>query len=68
MSRLLTPEEERIIALVASGLRNKDIAEIVGTTEDGVKGHLKTIFHKTGSQTRMQLALWYVKRSPIQAA
>lgn len=63
MSRPLTPEEDRIIALVAFGLTNKDIAEIVGATEHGVKNHLKTIFHKTGSRTRVQLALWYEKRS-----
>jgi len=42
MSKPLTPKEERIIALVAEGLPNKDIAGIVGATEHGVKNHLKT--------------------------
>jgi DNA-binding CsgD family transcriptional regulator len=68
MSKPLTPKEERIIALVAEGLPNKDIAGIVGTPEYGVKNDLKTIFHKTGTRTRVQLALWYVKGNLIHAA
>jgi len=61
MSRPLTPNEECIIVLVAEGLTNKDIAGIVGTSESGIKDHLKTIFPKTGTRTRVQLALWYEK-------
>ena len=61
MSSHLTPKEKRIIALVAQGLKNSDIAAIVGTTEFVVKNYLKAIFDKTGMWTRLELALWYVK-------
>ena len=61
ISRRFTPKEERIIVLVAEGLKNKEIAGIVGTTEGGVKNYLKTIFDKTGMGTRLELALWYIK-------
>jgi DNA-binding NarL/FixJ family response regulator len=61
MSKRLTPKEERIIALVAQGLKNSDIAAIVGTTEYVVKNYLKAIFDKTGMWNRLELALWYVK-------
>lgn len=62
MSRHLTPKEERIIALVAEGLNNGDIAAIVGTTEYMIKNYLRRIFDKTGMWTRLELALWYVKQ------
>jgi DNA-binding CsgD family transcriptional regulator len=61
MSSHLTPKEKRIIALVAQGLTNSNIAAIVGTTEFVIKNYLKAIFDKTGMWTRLELALWYVK-------
>jgi len=64
MSRL-TPKEEQIIALVAEGLKNSEIAAIVGNTEYVVKNYLKTIFDKTGMWTRLELALWYVNGNLI---
>ena len=64
MSNHLSQKEERIIALVAEGLMNSDIATIVGTTENMIKNHLRAIFDKTGMWTRLELALWYVKGAP----
>jgi len=61
MSSLLTLKEHRIIALVADGLRNSDIAKVIGTTENVVKNYLRTIFDKTGTWTRLELALWHVR-------
>jgi DNA-binding CsgD family transcriptional regulator len=61
MSNTLTPKEERITALVAEGLRNSEIAKFVGTTTNMVKNYLRTIFDKTGTWTRLELALWYLK-------
>jgi DNA-binding NarL/FixJ family response regulator len=61
MSNTLTTKEERITALVAEGLKNNEIAKFVGTTTNMVKNYLKTIFDKTGTWTRLELALWYLK-------
>ena len=61
MSNPITPTEERIIALVSGGLRNSDIARVIGTKQDAVKNCLKTIFDKTGMWSRLELALWYLK-------
>jgi len=61
MSNPLTPREERIIALVAQGLKNKEIARVIDTTQDAVKNCLKVIFDKTGMWSRLELALWYLK-------
>jgi DNA-binding CsgD family transcriptional regulator len=63
MSSRITLKEQRIIALVADGLRNSDIAKIIGTTENVVKNYLRTIFDKTGTWTRLELALWHLKNS-----
>jgi DNA-binding CsgD family transcriptional regulator len=61
MLSTLTPKEERIVALVAEGLKASDIAKCIGTTANVIKNHLRVIFDKTGTWTRLYLALWYVK-------
>lgn len=57
----LTPKQWRIIKLVAEGLRNKEIAKLVGNSEGGIKNQLRVIFNETGMSTRLELAMWYVK-------
>jgi DNA-binding NarL/FixJ family response regulator len=58
-SRLkLSPKEMRIIAGVTQGLRNKDIAQEVGTTEQVVKNYLRKVYDKLGVSDRLELALY----------
>jgi len=57
----ITSEERKIIALVAEGLKNSDIAESIGIPENRVKNCLRTIFDETGTWTRLELALWHTK-------
>lgn len=59
--RLLTPRERDIVALVGDGLKNREIAERLGSAEKTIKGHLTTIFYKLGVQDRLALALLAVK-------
>jgi DNA-binding NarL/FixJ family response regulator len=56
--QLLTERELQIALLVLEGLGNKDIARRLDITERTVKTHLNAAFGKTGSKTRLQLALW----------
>jgi DNA-binding NarL/FixJ family response regulator len=50
---------ERVVTeLVRRGLRNRQIAERLGTTEEAVKNWLRRIFNKTGMGSRLELALW----------
>ncbi len=44
------------------GLRNSEVAEVIGTTEYVVKNHLRIIFDKLGFWNRVELALWYEAR------
>ena len=54
--------EHVIIELVAGGLKNRDIAASLGTTEHVVKNDLRVIYDKLGLWNRVELALWYEAR------
>ncbi len=54
--------ENRVIELVAQGLKNKEVANEIGTTEHVVKNYLRVIYDKLGLWNRVELALWYEAR------
>jgi DNA-binding NarL/FixJ family response regulator len=56
----LTLRELEIIELIATGYRNKEIAEKFSISEQTVKHHLTNIFNKLGVSTRLELALFAV--------
>lgn len=58
-SRVPSQREFRIIELVSSGLKNKEVAIAVGLTEHVVKNYLRVIYDKLGLWNRVELALWY---------
>jgi len=53
----LTNRELEIVAAIAEGCTNREIAEKFKLSEDTVKHHLTNIFDKTGSHNRLELAL-----------
>ena len=53
----LTHRESEVVGLVEKGLRNRDIARMLGIQTGTVKIHLKHIFEKTGVRGRYGLAL-----------
>jgi DNA-binding NarL/FixJ family response regulator len=54
--------EQRVIELVAQGLKNREVANEIGTTEHVIKNYLRTIYDKLGLWNRVELALWYEAR------
>ena len=40
----LTPRQREVLNLVAKGFSNKEIGRLLGTGEDAIKKHLKTIY------------------------
>lgn len=48
----LTDREEAVVQQLAKGLTNKEIARILGITEQTVKEHIKHVMKKTGATTR----------------
>ena len=59
--------EHIIIQHVASGCKNREIADSLGTTEHVVKNDLRLIYDKLGLWNRVELALWYEARRHEQA-
>lgn len=67
-ARQPNPREKRVIELVAQGLKNKEVADEIGTTEHVVKNYLRVIYDKLGLWNRVELALWYEARQFEQVA
>jgi DNA-binding NarL/FixJ family response regulator len=61
-SRTPSEREQQVIQLVAQGLKNKEVASAIGTTEHVVKNYLRVIYDKLGLWNRVELALWYESR------
>jgi DNA-binding NarL/FixJ family response regulator len=65
---LLTPREEQVVALVAEGLANREIAGELNLSEHTIKKYLFRIFEKLGISTRVELVLYAVNNGdPRQA-
>ena len=56
--RQLSGREREVLALLATGLANKQIARRLGITERTVKAHLTSVFQQLGVTDRTQAALW----------
>jgi len=57
----LTKRQGQVIALVAEGLKNKEIANRLGVTEGTVKVYLYKLFRKLGVNDRLDMALFGLK-------
>ncbi|MBP3283984.1 MAG: hypothetical protein J6M02_00600 [Clostridia bacterium] len=60
-TELLTNRENEVLALVAEGLQNKEIAKRLFLSEKTVKNHLNNIFKKLGVTDRTNAALYALK-------
>lgn len=50
----LTPRELQVFELMAKGLNNRDIAQVLGVSSHTAKFHVAQILEKTGSATRTE--------------
>jgi len=56
--RLLTPREEQVVALVADGLSNREVARELCLSEHTIKKYLFRIFDELGISSRVELVLY----------
>jgi DNA-binding NarL/FixJ family response regulator len=54
----LTDREEEVLATVAEGLTNAEIAETLHISLSTVKAHLSSLMTKLGARNRVELAIW----------
>src|SRR6201991_1312003 len=54
----LSEKELAIISCITRGMRNKEIAYQIGTTEQVVKNYLRKVYDKLGVSDRLELALY----------
>ena len=54
----LTPREREVVALVARGKSNKDIAAALYISERTARTHVSHLLGKLGLESRIQLAIW----------
>ena len=65
---LLTPREEQVVALVADGLSNREVARELHLSEHTIKKYLSRIFEKIGVSSRVELVLYAVNRGDSRQA
>ncbi len=65
---VISQRERQVIALVARGLANKEIAEILSITPMTVKHHLSHIFCKLDLDSRVELALFAVEHGLVNTS
>jgi predicted ATPase/DNA-binding CsgD family transcriptional regulator len=64
----LTGREKEIAVLVASGLRNREIAEQLTISRRTVDAHVEHIRNKLGYQSRAQVATWATEQGLVRRA
>lgn len=64
-SGALTPRERAVLAEIARGRSNREIARALNIAEKTVKAHVSAIFTKLGVADRTQAALWAVRAGVV---
>lgn len=54
----LSRRQKQLIGLLVQGLRNKEIAAMLGISEGTVKAYLTTLYERVGAKCRFELALF----------
>jgi DNA-binding NarL/FixJ family response regulator len=61
---LLSPQEQRVLELIAKGLTNREIARQLYLAEKTVKNYVSSVLHKLGLQRRTEAAVYAERRRP----
>lgn len=58
MAPTLSPREQELLLLVAQGLSNEDIADVMSVSVNSVKSYIRSAYRKIGVVRRTQAVLW----------
>ena len=61
----LTPQEQKIVALIAQGLTNKEIAQRLGSSSFTVRNQVQVIMRKLELKNRIQVAYLFGQHANI---
>ncbi|WP_431927986.1 response regulator [Amycolatopsis tucumanensis] len=61
----LSPQERRVLELVADGLTNRQIGEHLHLAEKTVKNYVSSVLHKLGFERRTEAAVYATRRRDI---
>jgi DNA-binding NarL/FixJ family response regulator len=64
----LTPREREVLALIADGVSNRQIAQTLVISERTARSHVSAILAKLGLVSRTQAALWAVRQGQAPGA
>lgn len=62
----LTSREREVAALVAQGLTNHGIADVLTISERTVEGHVESVLRKLEFRSRAQVAAWVAGAEPVR--
>ncbi len=57
----LTPTELKVVQLVAQGMANRDIAQLMEVSQRTIESHVSNMLGKTGLHNRTELARWAIE-------
>ena len=57
----LTPTELKVVQLVAQGMANRDIAQMMEVSQRTIESHVSNMLGKTGLHNRTELARWAIE-------
>jgi two-component system, NarL family, response regulator DevR len=63
----LSPQQKRVLALLAEGNTNKEIAQALGLTDKTVANYVRHLFQKIQVTRRSQATAYYLRHSPDRA-
>lgn len=58
----MRPSYRKVVALVAEGYTNQQIADALGLARRSVKAYLAAIYDKLGVRNRVELTLWHLEQ------
>lgn len=65
-SNPLTPRELDILRHVATGMRNREIGELLDVSQQTVKNHVSTILHKLGAPNRVRAVTFAARQGWLE--